>query len=134
MDNSTSRQSGWVTFAALLVITAGLFHVLSGAAAIDGSESVTAQVKEVLYNIDIEDWGWFWVITGSLQLITGIFLFSRSLIAAVTVITMSFVAATLTIFLIFVAPLWAITVLTLNVGVIWMVTANMDEFGGTDIP
>ena len=42
MDNSTSRHSGWVTFAAVMVVIAGLYNVLSGAAAIAESDSVTA--------------------------------------------------------------------------------------------
>ena len=54
MDNSTSRHSGWVTFAAVLVAIAGLYNLLSGAGAIAESDSVTAQVREVLYGIDIK--------------------------------------------------------------------------------
>ena len=57
MDNSTSRRSGWVTFAAVMVLIVGLYNVLSGAAAIAESDSVTAQVQEVLFSIDIKTWG-----------------------------------------------------------------------------
>ena len=134
MDNSTSRHSGWVTFAAVMVVIAGLYNVLSGAAAISESDSVTAQVQEVLYSIDIKTWGWFWLIVGVAQLITAILLFSRSLAGAVIAITGALVSASFTIFIIFVAPLWAITVVALDLGIIWIITANMDEVGGADIP
>ncbi len=133
MDNSASRNSGWVTFAAVMVVIAGLYNVLSGAAAIAESDSVTAQVQEVLYGIGIKTWGWFWLIVGVAQLITAILLFSRSLAGAVIAITGALVSASFTIFIIFVAPLWAITVVALDLGIIWIITANMDEFG-TDIP
>ncbi len=133
MDNSTSRHSGWVTFAAAMVVVVGLYHVLSGAAAIAESESVTAQVQEVLYGIDIETWGWFWLIVGVAQLITAILLFSRSAMGAVIAIMGAAVSASFTIFIIFVAPLWAIAVLALDVGIIWIITANIDDFGA-DIP
>ncbi len=133
MGNSTSRQSGWVTFAAVLVMIAGLYNVLSGAGAIAESESVTAQVQEVLYGIDIETWGWFWLIVGVAQLITAILLFSRSPTGAIIAIMGATVSASFTIFLIFVAPLWAITVVALDVGIIWIITANIDDFGA-DIP
>jgi len=133
MDNSTSRHSGWVTFAAVMVVIAGLYNVLSGAAAIAESDSVTAQVQEVLYGIGIKTWGWFWLIVGVAQLITAILLFSRSLAGAVIAITGALVSASFTIFIIFVAPLWAITVVALDLGIIWIITANMDEFG-SDIP
>ena len=130
MDNSTSRHSGWVTFAAVMVIIVGLYNVLSGAAAIAESESVTAQLNEVLYSINIETWGWFWLIVGVAQLITAILLLSRSTMGAVIAITGALVSASFTIFIIFVAPLWAIAVLALDLGIVWIITANMDEFGG----
>ncbi len=133
MGNSTRRHSGWVTFAAVMVVIAGLYNVLSGAAAIAESDSVTAQVQEVLYGIGIKTWGWFWLIVGVAQLITAILLFSRSLAGAVIAITGALVSASFTIFIIFVAPLWAITVVALDLGIIWIITANIDDFG-TDIP
>jgi len=107
--------------------------VLSGAAAIAESDSVTAQVQEVLYSIDIKTWGWFWLIVGVAQLITAILLFSRSTMGAIIAITGALVSASFTVFIIFVAPLWAIAVLALDVGIIWIITANIDDFG-TDIP
>ncbi len=133
MDNSTSRHSGWVTFAAVMVVIAGLYNVLSGAAAIAESDSVTARVQEVLYGIDIKTWGWFWLIVGVAQLITAILLFSRSTMGAIIAITGALVSASFTVIIIFVAPRWAIAVLALDLGIIWIITANMDEFG-TDIP
>ncbi len=57
MDNSTSRHSGCVTFAAVLVAIAGLYNTLSGAGAIAESDSVTGQPSVVLYGTDIETWG-----------------------------------------------------------------------------
>ena len=133
MENSTSRHSGWVTFAAVMVVIVGLYNVLSGAGAIAESESVTARVNEVLYGIDIKTWGWFWLVVGVAQLITGILLFSRSTIGALMAIFGATVSASFTIFIIFVAPLWAITVLTLDLGIIWIISANSDDFD-TDIP
>ncbi len=133
MANSTSRHSGWVTFAAVMVLIVGLFNVLSGAGAIAESDSVTARVQEVLYGIDIKTWGWFWLIIGVAQLATGILLFSRSTIGALMAIFGATVSASFTIFIIFVAPLWAITVLALDIGIIWIISANSEEFGA-DIP
>ncbi len=133
MDNSTSRRSGWVTFAAVMVVIVGLYNVLSGAAAIAESDSVTARVQEVLYGIDIKTWGWFWLIIGVAQLATGILLFSRSTIGALMAIFGATVSASFTIFIIFVAPLWAIAVLALDLGLIWIISANSDDFD-TDIP
>jgi hypothetical protein len=116
-----------------MLVIVGLYHVLSGAAAIAESDSVTAQVQEVLYDIDIETWGWFWLIVGVAQLISAILLFSRSLTSAVIAMLGAGISASFAVFIIFVAPLWAIAVLALDVGIIWIITANIEDFGA-DIP
>ena len=119
--------SGWVTFAAIIVVIAGMFNLLSGIAAITETDQVKA-LNQVLYGINIEAWGWFWAAIGVAQLITAILLFARSPTGAMLAILGATISATFTIFLIFVAPLWAITVVALNVGIIWAITANIEDF------
>ncbi len=105
-----------------------------GGAGVNGeSDSVTAQVQEVLYSIDIKTWGWFWLIVGVAQLITAILLLSRSPMGALMAMFGATVSAMITIFIIFVAPPWAITVLALDMSIIWIISANSEEFGA-DIP
>ena len=123
----TNTYSGWVTFAGILILIAGMFNLLSGAAAITESESVKA-LNELLYGIDIETWGYFWAFIGVAQLITAVFLFARSPFGAFLAITGATVSAFMTIFLIFVAPLWAITVVALDLSIIWMISANSEDF------
>ena len=123
-----TTYSGWVTFAAIVVLIAGMFNLLSGIAAITESESVKV-LNQVLYGIDIETWGWFWAGIGVAQLITAVLLFARSPFGTVMALMGATISATFTIFLIFVAPLWAITVVALDVGIIWAITANIEDFG-----
>jgi len=128
MDSTTSERSGSVPFAAILVVIVGLIHVLSGIAAISGSDSVTKEVDDVLYEINVESWGWFWLIGGVAQLLTAGLLFVRNPVAAALAVCGASLSALATVFLIFVAPIWAITVLALNVAIIWKITQNFDDF------
>ncbi len=123
----TNTYSGWVTFAAIVVLIAGMYNLLSGVAAITESDSVKV-LNEVLYGIDIETWGWVWAVIGVTQLITAVLLFARNPFGASLAVAGAMVSATFTIFLIFVAPLWAITVVALDVAVIWAIVANYDDF------
>ncbi len=123
----TNTYSGWVTFAAIVVLIAGMYNLLSGVAAITESDSVKV-LNEVLYGIDIETWGWFWAVIGVAQLITAILLFARRPFGASLAVAGAMISATFTIFLIFVAPLWAITVVALDIGIIWAITANIEDF------
>ncbi|MCI0784338.1 MAG: hypothetical protein J4O14_08150, partial [Chloroflexi bacterium] len=122
MDSTTNRLSGSVPLAAILVVIVGLIHVLSGIAAISGSDSVTTEVNDVLYDINVESWGWFWLIGGVAQLLTAVLLFARNPVAAAVAVCGASLGALLTVFLIFVAPIWAITVLALEVAIIWKIT------------
>ena len=122
--------SGWVTFAAIVVVIAGMFNLLSGIAAITETDQVKA-LNQVLYGINIEAWGWFWAAIGVAQLITAILLFARNPTGAMLAILGATISATFTIFLIFVAPLWAITVVALDIGIIWAITANIEDFDST---
>ncbi len=122
--------SGWVTFAAIVVVIAGMFNLLSGIAAIT-EDDLVKDLNQVLYGIDIEAWGWFWAVIGVAQLITAILLFARSPTGAMLAILGATISATFTIFLIFVAPLWAITVVALDIGIIWAITANIEDFDTT---
>jgi hypothetical protein len=122
--------SGWVTFAAIIVVIAGMFNLLSGIAAIT-EDDLVKDLNQVLYGIDIEAWGWFWALIGVAQLITAGLLFARNPTGAMLAILGATISATFTIFLIFVAPLWAITVVALDIGVIWAITANIEDFDTT---
>jgi hypothetical protein len=128
MANTTGNQMNKATFAAILVLIVGLIHVLSGIAAVSGSDSVTTEVGDVLYDINVESWGYFWLATGAAQLLTAVFLFSRNPIGASIAVLGASLSALLTVFLIFVAPIWAITVLALDIGIIWTITQNFDDF------
>ena len=128
MDSTTSRPSGSVPLAAILVVIVGMIHVLSGVAAIWSSESVTREVDDVLYGINVESWGWFWLAGGIAQLLTAILLFARSPIAAAIAVLGATLSAITTVFVLFAFPLWAITVLALEVAIIWKITQNFDDF------
>ena len=124
----TNAYSGWVLFAALVIVVAGMYNLLSGAAAITESESVRV-LNEVLYGINIEVWGWFWLVLGFAQLATAFLLVGRSPFGAFMAIVGASLSAFFTIFLIFVAPLWVITVLALDMAVLWAIVSNIEEFG-----
>ena len=126
MDNTTMKSP--ITLAAILIVIVGMFHVLSGIAAITATDSVaTKEVNDVLYEINIESWGWLWLITGVAQLLTSILLFSRRPIGGMIALLGASVTALFTIFVIFYAPLWAITVLSMDVAIIWLISQNFDE-------
>lgn len=126
MENVRIR-SGWATFAAVIAAIVGLYHVLSGLAAITEDEG-TERLAEVLYGVDITAWGWFWLIVGIVQLVTAWLIYQRTALGQMLGLLWAFITASFSVFMVFVAPIWALIVLALSVAVIYGLLGAPDEF------
>lgn len=129
-SRTTQIRSGWVTFAAIVAGVVGVYNVLSGLAAI-AEDNGTERVAEVLYDIDITAWGWFWLILGIVQLVVAWLIYTRHPLGQMLGLVWAFINASLSVFLIFVAPLWALGMLAINLLVIYALIVNTEEFEST---
>jgi hypothetical protein len=126
-DNVTTR-SGWITFAGVMAVIAGGYNVLSGIAALSDDDTIASQAKDVLYGIDLTAWGWFWLLIGLAQIITGVLIFQRNTWGLWLGVTFAGLSAMLTVIVMFVFPLWAIAVLTIDFLVLFGLLTQSDEF------
>ena len=127
--STVKKRSGWITFAGVVALLAGAYNALSGIAAISDDDTLTAQATKVLFGIDFTVWGWFWVLAGALQILTGILILQRNEWGMALGVVIAGFSAMLTIFVIFIVPLWAIAVLSLDVLVIYAILSRNEEFG-----
>jgi|SRR5215204_1093519 len=67
-EPEATRGEGWVLFAGILLMFAGLLNVIWGIAAIDDSTYFSGEERYVIFD-DLNTWGWFLLIAGVLQLI-----------------------------------------------------------------
>jgi hypothetical protein len=121
-------RSGWVTFAGIAALIAGGYNALSGIAALADDDTVAAQAQEVLYGIDLTAWGWFWLIVGIAQLVTGVLILNRNMWGLWLGVGGACASAFITVFVMFVFPLWAIAVLTLDFLVLFALLTQSEEF------
>jgi hypothetical protein len=128
MANNVATRSGWVTFAGIAALVAGAYNALSGIAALSDDDTVAAQAKEVLFSIDLTAWGWFWLIIGIVQLITGVLILQRNMAGLWLGVTAASLSGLLTVFIIFVFPLWGIAVLAIDFLVLYALLTRADEF------
>jgi hypothetical protein len=61
------RGQGWITFAGVMLMFAGIVNIIWGIAAIDDSSFFTDQGRYVIFD-DLNTWGWFFLIVGILQI------------------------------------------------------------------
>ncbi|HSL66379.1 MAG TPA: hypothetical protein VK874_17120 [Gaiellaceae bacterium] len=128
MSEWLGKRSGWITFAGVVALVAGTYNALSGLGALTDDDTIAAEATEVLYGIDLTVWGWFWLIVGVLQLVTGVLILQRNTWGLWLGVLGASLSAFLTAFVIFVFPLWAIAVLTLDFFVLYALLTRSDEF------
>ena len=128
MTDKVAKRSGWITFAGLMAVLAGGYNALSGIAALSDDDTIASQAQEVLYGIDLTAWGWFWLLVGLAQILTGVLIFQRSTWGLWLGVGFAGLSAMLTVIVMFVFPLWAIAVLTIDFLVLFGLLTQSDEF------
>ncbi len=128
MAENVAKRSGWITFAGLMAVVAGGYNALSGIAALSDDDTLVAQANEVLYGVDLTAWGWFWLIVGLVQILSGVLIFQRNTWGLWLGVGFASISAMMTVFVMFVFPLWAIAVLTIDFLVLFGLLTQSDEF------
>ena len=128
MAENVAKRSGWITFAGVLAFIAGGYNTLSGIAALADDNALESQAREVLYGIDLTAWGWFWLVIGLVQIVTGVLILQRNTWGLWLGVAFAGLSAMLTVIVMFVFPLWALAVLTIDFLVLFGLLTQSDEF------
>jgi hypothetical protein len=118
--------TGWISFAAIMLIIGGSLNLLYGVIAAVNDEWVVFTNRANVY-LDVSEWGWVHIILGGIVLLSGIGLFSGNIIARAVAVIVASLSLIANFFFIPVYPLWALTVIVIDVLVIWAVTAHGRE-------
>jgi hypothetical protein len=113
--------SGWLLFASIMLILAGVYNLIWGIAAVAKSSVFVDNVRLVFGNLNT--WGWIYLILGILEICAGFGVLSRSQWARWFGIVMASLAAILAFFYIWAYPGWAILLITLDVLVVYGLAA-----------
>jgi hypothetical protein len=118
--------AGTTLFAALLMIMVGVFQALQGLIAIFENEFYVA-TRNYLFQFDATTWGWIHLVVGLIVAFAGWGLLSGRTWARVVGITVALVSATANFLFIPYYPFWALTIITLDIFVIWAIAAHGGE-------
>ena len=125
MEIRPVKRSGMLTFAGVMLVIAGSLNLLSGVVALAKDELFRAD--ELLFG-DLSAWGFWWLFVGLLLVWAGTQVYSRKEsglgpgigLAGLNIFTqLMFVDAN---------PARAISIVALDVIIIWALCANADEF------
>lgn len=114
---------GWTMFAAFMLILIGVFHAIAGLAGIL-EDTFYLATPNYVFEFDVTTWGWVHLIAGVVVLLAGFGLFS----GAVWARTVGVIVATVSAIANFVwlpwYPVWAITIIAIDIAVIWALTVH----------
>jgi len=120
--------TGWIVFAATLMIIAGSLNVLYGFIALVNDTWVgwNAETSNAVV-LDITQWGWVHVILGAILALSGLGVLSGNILARTVGVLVAAGSLIGNFLFIPVYPVWALTVILLDVLVIWALTVHGRE-------
>jgi hypothetical protein len=118
-----AEPSGWVVFAAIMLLIVGSLDMLWGLAAVLNDEVVTVGGAGVVV-WDFTAWGWAHLIWGALMIATGLGLFAAMGWARWAGVFFATVSTILQFGVITAFPLWALLMIALDVIIIYQLTVR----------
>ena len=125
-ESERTGWTGWIAFAGVMMIISGSLNALYGLVAVVNDDWVVWTNRTSLV-IDISQWGWIHLVVGLVVLLSGLGVFSGNVLARTVGVIGATISLIVNFFFIPAYPLWAIIVITINVLVIWALTAHGSE-------
>ncbi len=125
-ETGRTGWTGWIAFAGIMMMISGGLNALYGFVALVNDEWVVWTNQGNLY-LDITEWGWVHLIIGLIVLFSGIGVFTGNILARIVGIIAASISLIANFFFMPAYPLWAITVVVIDVLVIWALTAHGAE-------
>jgi hypothetical protein len=125
--DTSGMAVGFTVFAAIMMLMVGVFQALQGLIGIFENEFYV-QTRNYLFQFDATTWGWIHLVLGLLVAFAGWGLLSGRTWARVVGITLAALSATANFLFIPYYPFWSLLIITLDIFVIWALTAHGREY------
>jgi hypothetical protein len=119
--------TGWVVFAAFMMIMVGSFQAIEGLVALfdDGWYHVTQ--NGLLVEADYTAWGWTHLLLGALLIVAGVGVLAGNTLARLVAIALAGLSALVNLAFIEAYPIWAVIIITIDVLVIYALVVHGRE-------
>ncbi len=125
-ETERSGWTGWIAFAGVMLIIAGCLNALYGLIAVVNDEWVVWTNRSEVY-VDLSQWGAIHLVVGIVMVLAGIGVFSGNVLARTVGVIVASISLIANFFFIPAYPLWALVVITIDLLVIWALTAHGKE-------
>jgi hypothetical protein len=121
-----SGWGGWIIFASVMLVLAGTLNALHGLVAIFNDEWVVWGNRANLY-LDLSTWGWIHLGVGIAVALAGLGLLTGNVLARAVAVLVASVSIIANFIYMPAYPVWALTIIAIDVFVIYAVTAHGRE-------
>jgi len=118
---------GWIVFAGTMMTLIGSFHVIQGLVALFDTGYYLVGANGLVVSVDYTAWGWTHLLAGVVVLAAGFGLFAGKTWARVLGVVLASISAILNFAFIAAFPVWSLTIIALDVFVIYALTAHGGE-------
>jgi hypothetical protein len=126
-DHSASGWTGYIGFAALMLIVIGCFEAIAGFVGIFKEQVYAVPSKDLLVSVDYTTWGWVHLVLGILAIIVAAGMFTGAMWARVAAIIFAVCSAIVNLGFLDAKPVWATMVIAFDILLIWALTVHGRE-------
>ncbi len=129
---STSKEAqptgwtGWVVFAAVLMVVAGGIWAIQGLIAVFNDNLVIFGTEGAIL-LDVTGWGWIHIILGALLVLAGILVLRGNMFGRIIAVILAMLSIIVNFVWMPVYPVWAIVIITLDVFILYAVIIHGRE-------
>lgn len=125
-DNQPSGWVGWGFFAGFMMVVMGVMQMISGLTALLNSEWLVVTSNRLLV-FDFTTWGWAHFVLGLVVLAAGFSVFHGAVWARTVGVVLAGLSLVLNLAYVNTYPIWSITIMVIDVLVIYALTVRGDE-------
>lgn len=125
-DAQPTGWTGWVVFAAVLMVVAGGIWAIQGLIAVFNDNLVIFGTEGAIL-LDVTGWGWIHIILGALLVLAGILVLRGNLFGRMIAVILAMLSIIVNFVWMPVYPVWAIVIITLDVFILYAVIIHGRE-------
>jgi hypothetical protein len=122
-----SGWTGWITFAAIMAVTMGVYEAIMGLVALFNDEYYLVGPSGLVVELDYTVWGWVHLILGVVAVAGGLALMQGRTWGRVLVICLAALSALVNLGFLSAYPIWCTILIALDIIIIYALTVRWDE-------